>query len=278
MSVWGSSPDVSMAPSGFSGSYNFDESFLIDTSNGFGLFRNESEGWHQALKLDSPLYKDVKGLGNEDQYMTDVNERKRKSSVLDLQTRTRLEKKQPKDAQQKDYVYKGMKYIGPTKKNKPTYKSKQNWEWDIYPHGISKQNGKLRVQIKQKGVNPTYPSFANTLQGLLDAAMFRDKETMRLWDSGVLVRSPKFNFEHPDKDRFLSKRARRRGAKRRKLEKKNQSEKSEKHQKMSMDLTTEVDESEIHFQTPAKMFESMEETDIQMDDIDNFKLLEDFVM
>eukprot|EP00466_Bigelowiella_natans_P008477 jgi/Bigna1/88617/estExt_fgenesh1_pg.C_350022 len=92
--------------------------------------------------------------------------------------------------------YKNLRYIGPTKKNRPNYKSKQKWEWDIYPHGISMQNGKLRVQIKQKGVNPTYPHFPNTFQGLLDAAIFRDEETQRLWDAGILVRAPKFNFDH----------------------------------------------------------------------------------
>eukprot|EP00469_Lotharella_globosa_P005208 CAMPEP_0167794088 /NCGR_PEP_ID=MMETSP0111_2-20121227/13604_1 /TAXON_ID=91324 /ORGANISM="Lotharella globosa, Strain CCCM811" /LENGTH=304 /DNA_ID=CAMNT_0007687443 /DNA_START=136 /DNA_END=1050 /DNA_ORIENTATION=+ len=94
--------------------------------------------------------------------------------------------------------YKGKKYIGPTKSNRPNYKSKQNWEWEIYPHGISRQNDKLRVQIKQKGFNPTYPSFPYTLEGLKDAAMFRDHEAHRLWQAGILSRIPKFNFYHPD--------------------------------------------------------------------------------
>jgi len=95
-------------------------------------------------------------------------------------------------------TYQGLNYIGPTKANRPHYKSKQTWEWEIYPHGISKQNDKLRVQIKQKGANPTYKSFPNSYEGLLEAAMFRDKESYRLWESKILVRPPKFNFEHPN--------------------------------------------------------------------------------
>mmetsp|Transcript_33327 Transcript_33327/g.64933 ORF Transcript_33327/g.64933 Transcript_33327/m.64933 type:complete len:334 (-) Transcript_33327:194-1195(-) len=94
-------------------------------------------------------------------------------------------------------AHKGLKYIGPTRNNRPSYKSKQRWEWSIYPHGISRQNNKLRVQIKQKGFNPTYPSFPYTLEGLLDAALFRDHEAQRLWQAGVLPRVPKFNFLHP---------------------------------------------------------------------------------
>jgi len=96
------------------------------------------------------------------------------------------------------YATLGLKYVGPTRATRPNYKAKQEWEWEIYPHGISKQNGKLRVQIKQKGVNPTYPSFPNSLKGLLAAALFRDNETLRLWEERVLVRAPKFNFEHED--------------------------------------------------------------------------------
>mmetsp|Transcript_14336 Transcript_14336/g.19919 ORF Transcript_14336/g.19919 Transcript_14336/m.19919 type:complete len:244 (+) Transcript_14336:411-1142(+) len=91
--------------------------------------------------------------------------------------------------------HKGLVYTGPTKGNRPNYKLKQEWEWNIYPHGVSKQNHKLRVQIKQKGANPTYPSFPCTLSGLLDAALFRDQESFKLWKSGVLARTPKFNFE-----------------------------------------------------------------------------------
>eukprot|EP00467_Chlorarachnion_reptans_P011671 CAMPEP_0114493714 /NCGR_PEP_ID=MMETSP0109-20121206/4254_1 /TAXON_ID=29199 /ORGANISM="Chlorarachnion reptans, Strain CCCM449" /LENGTH=702 /DNA_ID=CAMNT_0001670679 /DNA_START=35 /DNA_END=2143 /DNA_ORIENTATION=+ len=94
-------------------------------------------------------------------------------------------------------VYRGSRYIGPTITNRPTYKSKQTWKYRIYPHGVSEQNGKLRVQIKRKGVNPTYPPFPNNMKGLLDAAWFRDQETYRLWKAGILVRKPKFNFEHP---------------------------------------------------------------------------------
>jgi len=92
--------------------------------------------------------------------------------------------------------YRGRHYIGPTVGNRPNYKAKQEWEWPIYPHGVSKQNGKLRVQIKRKGSNPTYPSFPNTLEGVFEAAMFRDIETRRLWVAGILVRAPKFNFKH----------------------------------------------------------------------------------
>jgi len=92
--------------------------------------------------------------------------------------------------------YKGLEYVGPTFANRPLYKLKQTWEWEIYPHGISRQSGKLRVQIKQKGVNPAYQSYPNTWQGLLEAAYFRDLEVKRLWEAGVLIRIPKFNFHH----------------------------------------------------------------------------------
>eukprot|EP00466_Bigelowiella_natans_P008619 jgi/Bigna1/136785/aug1.35_g11493 len=95
-----------------------------------------------------------------------------------------------------DITYKGKKYIGPTLGNRPTYKSKQTWRYSIYPHGVSEQNGKLRVQIKRKGLNPTYPPYPNTIEGLLEAAYFRDQETFKLWRAGILVRKPKFNFEH----------------------------------------------------------------------------------
>jgi len=57
---------------------------------------------------------------------------------------------------------------------------------------------KFRVQIKQKGTNPTYPTFPFTMAGLLDAAMFRDYEAYKLWQNGVLIRTPKFNFDNPD--------------------------------------------------------------------------------
>jgi len=92
--------------------------------------------------------------------------------------------------------FKGYLYIGPTKNDRPKYKSKQSWEWDIYPHGVSKLHGKLRIQIKQRGNNPCYPMFPNTLEGLMVAAFFRDKEVLRLWNAGVLVRSPNYNFDH----------------------------------------------------------------------------------
>uniref|UniRef100_A0A7S2U0H7 Uncharacterized protein n=1 Tax=Lotharella oceanica TaxID=641309 RepID=A0A7S2U0H7_9EUKA len=130
--------------------------------------------------------------------------------------RVKPEKKAMEEETTTNFYYKDRKYIGPTKANRPNYKAKQAWEWDVYPHGISKQNGKLRVQIKQKGVNPTYPSFPNTMQGLLDAAMFRDREAMRLLEAGILVRVPKFNFEHPEYAETIkskSGRKRRRGRK-----------------------------------------------------------------
>ncbi|GAB5359946.1 hypothetical protein AAMO2058_000585700 [Amorphochlora amoebiformis] len=92
--------------------------------------------------------------------------------------------------------FKGLLYIGPTSAKKPRYKSKQSWEWNMYPHGVSKLHGKLRIQIKQRGFNPSYPLFPNTLKGLLDAALYRDYEIIRLWVGGVLIRSPKFNFFH----------------------------------------------------------------------------------
>mmetsp|Transcript_22743 Transcript_22743/g.42709 ORF Transcript_22743/g.42709 Transcript_22743/m.42709 type:complete len:511 (-) Transcript_22743:416-1948(-) len=92
--------------------------------------------------------------------------------------------------------YKGLLYIGPTLQNRPKYKAKQKWEWNFYPHGVSKLHGKLRIQIKQRGFNPSYPLFPNTLEGLLGASLFRDMEIIELWNSGVLVRSPKFNFFH----------------------------------------------------------------------------------
>jgi len=95
------------------------------------------------------------------------------------------------------HYFENTKYIGPTTLNRPHYKSKQTWEWDVYPHGVSRQNGKIRLQIKQKGGNPTYPTFPNTLEGVLAAAMFRDKQALKLWKEGKLVRMPKINFDHP---------------------------------------------------------------------------------
>jgi len=105
--------------------------------------------------------------------------------------------------------YKNYLYIGPTVSNRPRYKSKQSWEWPMYPHGVSKLHGKLRIQIKQRGFNPSYPMFPNTLEGLLGAALFRDKEIIRLWNAEVLVRSPKFNFDH-GQDWIFSRPSRRR--------------------------------------------------------------------
>uniref|UniRef100_A0A7S2X7N7 Uncharacterized protein n=1 Tax=Lotharella oceanica TaxID=641309 RepID=A0A7S2X7N7_9EUKA len=104
--------------------------------------------------------------------------------------------------------YKGLRYVGPTRDTRPAYKSNQKWKWDIYPHGISQQGNKLRVQIKQKGLNPTYPYFLATQQGVLDAAMFRDTEVRRLWENGTLVRMPKFNFEHPKPSQGRSRKRR----------------------------------------------------------------------
>eukprot|EP00954_Amorphochlora_amoebiformis_P027296 1384669-Amorphochlora_amoeboformis.AAC.1 len=66
-----------------------------------------------------------------------------------------IEVTESKESEPDGIYYKGHKYIGPTKDNRPQYKAKQEWEWDIYPHGVSKQGDRLRVQIKQKGANPT---------------------------------------------------------------------------------------------------------------------------
>uniref|UniRef100_A0A7S2X5Y8 Uncharacterized protein n=1 Tax=Lotharella oceanica TaxID=641309 RepID=A0A7S2X5Y8_9EUKA len=64
-----------------------------------------------------------------------------------------------KDGMESRYICEGRHYIGPTTKNRPAYKSKQSWEWDIYPHGVSKHHGKLRIQVKRRGCNPAYPFF-----------------------------------------------------------------------------------------------------------------------
>mmetsp|Transcript_24227 Transcript_24227/g.38166 ORF Transcript_24227/g.38166 Transcript_24227/m.38166 type:complete len:220 (-) Transcript_24227:555-1214(-) len=109
-----------------------------------------------------------------------------------------IEVTESKESEPDGIYYKGHKYIGPTKDNRPQYKAKQEWEWNIYPHGVSKQGDRLRVQIKQKGANPTYPQFDNTYMNLLQAALFRDQEAIRLLNTGVLVRMPKLNFLHPD--------------------------------------------------------------------------------
>mmetsp|Transcript_26963 Transcript_26963/g.65497 ORF Transcript_26963/g.65497 Transcript_26963/m.65497 type:complete len:322 (+) Transcript_26963:41-1006(+) len=128
-------------------------------------------------------------------------EKKEEKVPLFVKKRANVEQKKPLRSKRHEVRYKGRKYIGPTRRKRPNYKRNQNWEWDIYPHGISKQNGKLRVQIKRKGINPTYPSFPNNLQGLLDAAMFRDGESKRLWEAGILKRAPKFNFESENSKR-----------------------------------------------------------------------------
>mmetsp|Transcript_6712 Transcript_6712/g.10271 ORF Transcript_6712/g.10271 Transcript_6712/m.10271 type:complete len:312 (-) Transcript_6712:205-1140(-) len=121
-----------------------------------------------------------------------------KEKPLDgFKKKVRMESKRPVGENDEEITYHGLKYVGPTKKNKPNYKSKQEWEFDIYPHGISRQHGKFRVQIKQKGSNPTYKPFPNSLQGLLDAALFRDTEAIRLYEENILIRVPKLNFEHP---------------------------------------------------------------------------------
>jgi len=67
----------------------------------------------------------------------------------------------------------------------------------VYPHGVSRQNGRIRLQIKQRGANPSYPMFPNTLEGVLAAAMYRDREALRLWRERKLIRMPKINFAHP---------------------------------------------------------------------------------
>mmetsp|Transcript_0 Transcript_0/g.1 ORF Transcript_0/g.1 Transcript_0/m.1 type:complete len:370 (-) Transcript_0:151-1260(-) len=103
-------------------------------------------------------------------------------------------------AKKEPVMHQGLLYVGPTKTNRPGYKFRQQeWKWNMYPHGVSVQNGKkFRVQIKQKGTNPTYPTFPFTMAGLLDAAMYRDYEAYKLWQNGVLIRTPKFNFDNPD--------------------------------------------------------------------------------
>mmetsp|Transcript_2396 Transcript_2396/g.3423 ORF Transcript_2396/g.3423 Transcript_2396/m.3423 type:complete len:337 (-) Transcript_2396:63-1073(-) len=119
------------------------------------------------------------------------------SAIPDLVLKKKVERKIPLDYADREIEYKGLKYIGPTKSNKPNYKSRQAWDWDIYPHGLCVRYGKIRVQIKQKGANPTYDPFPNTLRGILDAAFFRDTEAIRLYEAGILIRAPKLNFEHP---------------------------------------------------------------------------------
>ncbi|GAB5360824.1 hypothetical protein AAMO2058_000660300 [Amorphochlora amoebiformis] len=98
-----------------------------------------------------------------------------------------------------ELYFNGLKYVGPTSKKRPRYKSKQQWEWDIYPHGVSKLHGQLRIQIKQRGINPAYPLYPNTYIGLCSAALFRDREIIKLWTGGVLVRAPKLNFLHHER-------------------------------------------------------------------------------
>jgi len=97
---------------------------------------------------------------------------------------------------QGEWYYMSHRYTGPTRQNRPMYKAKQKWEWELYPHGVSKKDGRLRVQIKQRGENPSYKSFPNTMAGLLGAAFFRDKEVIRLWQARSLVKSPKLNFHY----------------------------------------------------------------------------------
>eukprot|EP00954_Amorphochlora_amoebiformis_P008332 647166-Amorphochlora_amoeboformis.AAC.3 len=149
--------------------------------------------------IDSPSNDDFRDLVLKPEIKMQISVQKPSQAPKNTLKRKCLEIKEPKvKIVGSDIFFAEHKYVGPTKDNRPNYKNKQNWEWDLYPHGISRQNEKLRVQIKQKGVNPTYPLFLNTLEGLMQAAMYRDKESMRLWHAGILVRCPKFNFEHPD--------------------------------------------------------------------------------
>eukprot|EP00467_Chlorarachnion_reptans_P002995 CAMPEP_0114507938 /NCGR_PEP_ID=MMETSP0109-20121206/12304_1 /TAXON_ID=29199 /ORGANISM="Chlorarachnion reptans, Strain CCCM449" /LENGTH=291 /DNA_ID=CAMNT_0001686779 /DNA_START=79 /DNA_END=954 /DNA_ORIENTATION=- len=164
----------------------------------------ESKGFN----LGSPTAKDLRRIKSPEDGI--LHQEEKKIAIPALEKRQVMEKKAPQNETTTEIRYKGLLYIGPTAANRPSYKSKQAWEHTIYPHGISVQNGRLRVQIKQKGVNPTYPHFTNTLQGLLDAAMFRDKETYRLWENGVLKRVPKYNFDHPDFKKPEKKKRRRR--------------------------------------------------------------------
>eukprot|EP00954_Amorphochlora_amoebiformis_P014794 1157321-Amorphochlora_amoeboformis.AAC.1 len=180
-----------------------------------GTIKNQENAWRQFIDTDKSGFpspkKEFLGSKNSPKARSiEFGQEEKEIPVPRLETKLKLEKKAPAAETGSALYYKAHKYIGPTKSNRPNYKAKQAWEWDIYPHGISKQNGKLRVQIKQKGVNPTYPSFPNSKQGLLDAAMYRDTETMRLWESGILVRAPKFNFEHPDFKKPAKKPRRRR--------------------------------------------------------------------
>lgn len=92
----------------------------------------------------------------------------------------------------------GNLYVGPTAANRPFYKARQKWEWPVYPHGVSKSQKRLRVQIKRKKSNPSYKTFPNTEVGLMEAAWFRDREVIRLYNAGELVRRPKLNFQHSD--------------------------------------------------------------------------------
>eukprot|EP00470_Lotharella_oceanica_P000545 CAMPEP_0170170416 /NCGR_PEP_ID=MMETSP0040_2-20121228/3413_1 /TAXON_ID=641309 /ORGANISM="Lotharella oceanica, Strain CCMP622" /LENGTH=255 /DNA_ID=CAMNT_0010409815 /DNA_START=160 /DNA_END=927 /DNA_ORIENTATION=+ len=188
--------------------------FALSPIENLGSMGNEDDIWKSFMDPSKDL--NLNSFG-EELTIQDIErcvyaaKEKKNQRVPTLETKKlQPEKKVPAEEVVRSVLYKGLTYIGPTTKNRPNYKAKQAWEWAIYPHGISKQNGKLRVQIKQKGVNPTYPHFPNTYQGLLDAALFRDRETQRLWDAGILVRAPKFNFGHPNHGkRSTGKRSRR---------------------------------------------------------------------
>mmetsp|Transcript_7776 Transcript_7776/g.11751 ORF Transcript_7776/g.11751 Transcript_7776/m.11751 type:complete len:285 (-) Transcript_7776:121-975(-) len=200
------------------------DSFIVNPFEHVPQSLGKEDVWQQLLQIGSPALNEFNNTKrppidlteehtsksrsiphNVDQNVpfSHIEEKKEKSlPVPQLERKRKREEKVPKAMTKSKLSYKGLEYIGPTKANRPMYKAKQAWKHDIYPHGISMQNGKLRVQIKQRGVNPTYPSFPNTTLGLLDAAMYRDEETMRLWESGILIRAPKFNFQHPNLDRF----------------------------------------------------------------------------
>eukprot|EP00954_Amorphochlora_amoebiformis_P008330 647166-Amorphochlora_amoeboformis.AAC.1 len=138
-------------------------------------------------------------VGQEDKESEEkIDQKERKFTQEDMKDEDISSSESEADVEKKEIYYKGLKYVGPTTANRPHYKSKQRWEWDIYPHGVSHYKGQLRVQIKQQGVNPTYPTYKNTYMKLLEAALFRDEESLRLLEASILKRMPKLNFEHPD--------------------------------------------------------------------------------
>jgi len=152
-------------------------------------------------RYEQKAKQDMKQLEEDDSSIHVSEQSSRSSSSNNTPTAVRTSSRKRKGRAKKELVmHQGLLYVGPTKTNRPGYKFRQQeWKWNMYPHGVSVQNGKkFRVQIKQKGTNPTYPTFPFTMAGLLDAAMFRDYEAYKLWQNGVLIRTPKFNFDNPD--------------------------------------------------------------------------------